>query len=78
MTEIALEIAGSDWDEVAQAISSDLKMDHRAEEPAGRVMWEFSELAEDHAKMLVHDALDRADRERAGLRIPDEIGSPGG
>jgi hypothetical protein len=72
MTELALEIIGSEWEDVAHAISSDLGTQHRAEEPAARVMWEFPELAEDHAKMLLHDALDRADRERSGLQVPEE------
>jgi hypothetical protein len=70
MTEVELAIAGSEWAEVAEAISSDLGVEHRAEEPAGKVLWEFPELADSHARMLLYDSLERADREQFGLRVP--------
>jgi hypothetical protein len=72
VSELSLAIAGSGWEAVAQAISSDLGVEHRAEEPAGRVLWDFPELADGHARLLLYDSLERADREHRGLQIPPE------
>jgi hypothetical protein len=72
VAEITLTIVGADWEETASAISWDLGLEHRAEEAAETVTWDFSEVAEDHARMLLHDALDRADREHTTLAFPDE------